>query len=195
MSSPSIVLGLDEENAKVEVIDSSNKPLHTRLARFGTVFFSTHGEAFEVDAKDILCGFIEELDRRNQVLTDVVDKAQFLMEMYVTNILSLKVTSPSDLIQSNDVEDLTLNNELYKLMQQYTVYPIWDLYKLSLNDWLDQPPKDMEFQLKMARAFKKQTEVKNNNPLDEDNLENVAVDEAQIVAQIEQAKPTFKRNF
>ena len=150
---------------------------------------------FEIDAKDVLCGFIAELDQRNLVLSDAIDKAQFLMEMYVTNILSLKINSPMDLIQSNDVEDLTENTELYRLMQQYTVYPIWDLYKLNVNEWLDQPWKDLQFQLKMAKAFKKLTDIKPD--LGENDEDVIAVDETHVIqrAMIEGAKPAFKRNF
>lgn len=184
---------MDEENEKVNIISESSKPLHTRMARFGTIFINNNGDVYEVDAKDILCGFVAELDRRNLVLSDSIDRHQFLMEMYVTNILSLKFNHPADLIESNDVEDLTENNELFRLMQQYTIYPIWDLYKLSLKEFLDQPCKDIRFQLKMARDLQKLNKA---NPIVEDE-EMIALDETHQISrsQLEAGGPVFKKSF
>lgn len=188
-------MGLDEENEKVRHLTSSSNPMHTRLARFGTVFVTANNEVYEVDARDILCGFVQELDNRNLVLSESIDRAQFMMEMYVTNILGITINDPSDLISTNDVEGLTENNELNKLTQQYTIYPIWDLYKLNLNEWLDQPPKNLEFQLKMAMAYKA-ANTKTELLGEEDEIvmdETHRVERATLVE--DEYKPKFKRQF
>ncbi len=147
-----------------------------------------------MDAKDILCGFIEELDRRNISLTDSIDKFTFMMEMYVTNILSLKFSDPFDLQASNNVEDMTYNTELFRLMQQYTVYPIYDLYKLNVNEWLDQPAHIVRFQLEMAREFKAANKQVNLSEGEDD----IIIDETHKVNRTTMAGDDplpFKRKF
>lgn len=187
---------MDEGNLKVSDYDNSRKPTHTRSARFGTVFLNSSNVLIDVDAKDILCGFIAELDKRNLVLTDAGDRFEFLMEMYVSNILELTINEPYDLIKSNDVEDLTENTQLYRLMQQYTVYPIYDLYKLNWLEFVNQSWAEIEFQLKMARKFQQDSKVKKDDFEDGEN--DVVLDESHIVNKATsevRLKPTFKKHF
>lgn len=118
------------------------------------------------------------------------------MEMYVKNILELPVNEPYDLIKSNDVEDLTEHTQLYRLMQQYTVYPIYDLYKLNWKEFINQSWAEIEFQLKMARKFQKDSAI-NKNILDDGN-NDIALDESHVVNTVTnevKVRPNFKKSF
>lgn len=118
------------------------------------------------------------------------------MEMYVRNILELPVNEPFDLIKSNDVEDLTEHTQLYRLMQQYTVYPIYDLYKLNWIEFINQSWTEIEFQLKMARKFQKDSAI--NKDLLNDGNNDVVIDESHIVnvaTNEVRARPNFKKSF
>lgn len=149
----------------------------------------------EVDAKDILVGFIAELDKRNLVLETAESRFEFMMEMYVTNILERTVKDPFDLICSNDVEDLSENTMLFQWMQQYTVYPIYDLYKLNVNEWLDQPVHIIEFQLKMAKQFQVRSKKDANNMIGGDG-KTIMMDEAHELNTVtNEVKHTFKKQF
>jgi hypothetical protein len=175
-------------------MELSSKPAHTRYAKFGLVYLNVNNILVEVDAKDILCGYVEELDRRNMVLTDALDRKQFLMEMYVTNVLGLTINEPYDIIASNDVEDLPEHTLRFKLMQQYTVLPIYDLYKLNWKEFFDQDWADIEFQIKMARKFQQASKIKGNP---EDDEEDIMVDESHVINMktSEVKRPAFKKHF
>lgn len=166
-------------------------PKHTRLANFGTVYIDTRGKQYELNTTDLLCGFIQKLDERNIYLSTAAERFEFLLEMYVTDVLGLPVNSAFDLIASNNVEDLYYNTHFYRTMQQYTILPIWDLYKLTWDKFIAQPYPVIEFQLRMARAYKESVE-RLGNPGDDEK--EIMLDENHKVS-IPTKHPEFKRSF
>ena len=183
-------MGLDKENEYVKRYEHSVVPLHTRSAKFGTVYVSHDGKTYDLELTDLLCGYVEELDKRNVYLTTAAERKAFLMEMYITHVLGLTYKDGFDLIKSNNVEDLTENTDYYRLMQQYTVYPIYDLYKLSWLDFINQSWKDIEFQLKMARQYNEGIAKMKN---DMNNEETTVIVDERNKATIPERQ--FKRNF
>ncbi len=139
---------------------------------------------------ELLCSYIAILDERNVTLTTAADRHEFILEMYVSNVLKLPVRDGFDLYASNDVEDLTYNTEYFRLMQQYTILPIYDLYKLNVIEWLNQPWPEIQFQLKMARHYQS-IMSKASNDLAKEN-ESIMIDESH---RYEMKRPEFKRNF
>ena len=165
--------------------------MHTRSANFGIVYTAPNGQHYALDTAELLCGFIQTLDERNIYLTTASERFEFLMEMYVTQVLGLNVVDAFDLIKSNDVEDLSYNTDYYRIMQQYTIYPIYDLYKLSWDKFIEQSYRDIQFQLKMAREY--QTATKPNVNQDPEEQE-IMVDESHA-AKVATAQPRFKKSF
>lgn len=177
----------------MKAYSTSLKPLHTRAANFGTVYIGANNKTYALDTSDLLCSFISELDERGVYLTTSAERHAFLMEMYVTKVLGLNLRDDFSLIESNNVEDLSHNTEYYRTMQQYTILPIWDLYKLTWDKFIEQPWVDIQFQLKMARKFKESTATHKPGELESIERE-VMLDESHI-AKVAAEEPQFKRNF
>lgn len=139
---------------------------------------------------------MKTLDDRNLVLNTPDARYEFLMEMYVTHVLGHEVKSPFDLIASNDVEDLSFNTRKYQLMQQYTVYPVYELYKLTWDKFFEQSMQDMEFQIRMAKKFQEESKAGQKDLLGGENT--VAVDESHqidlVTNEVSRIMP-FKKNF
>lgn len=132
-----------------------------------------------MDPFDLLKLYVKILDDRNLVLTTPDSRFEFMQEMYVIHVLGRKIESAFDLIASNDVEDLSQNTRKFQLMQQYTIYPIWDLYKLTWDKFYEQPMEDIEFQIKMAKKFQTESKAAGKDLLEDENI--VAIDESTKV--------------
>lgn len=149
-----------------------------------------------MDPIDLLKLYVKILDDRNLVLTTPDSRFEFMQEMYVTHVLGRKVETAFDLIASNDVEDLSQNTRLFQLMQQYTIYPIWDLYKLTWDKFIEQPMEHVEFQIKMAKKFQIESKAAGKNLLEDENT--VTLDESTKVNMITNEviqNHQFKKSF
>lgn len=156
------------------------------------MYVGGNGKNYALDVTDLLCGFIQELDNRNIYLTTASERFEFMMEMYVTQVLDNEVNDAFDLFRGSNKEDLPYNTEYYRIMQQYTIWPIYDLYKLTWDKFIEQSWADIQFQLKMARQWKEEVSRETNKLAQEEK--HIMLDESHSY-KLANEGPSFKKQF